>query len=118
MESCKCSCKCAQCICDPILICMVHCRLDCITIKLITQCKYVNGFFFFSGNVWVYSNTSKVQYTDNTQTSTYCNKTAYLFTFWTITVSYILIGVSCICGLLIACCTCVCGLAAFGLAKK
>ena len=76
--------------------------------------------WFIAGNVWVYSNYSKVQYDLTIGTSlasTYCDKTTYLFTFWTITVSYIITGLSCIIGVMICCCACVCGFAFFA-AKK
>jgi hypothetical protein len=48
-------------------------------------------FFNFSnlGNIWVYSINQTVQFTDPLSSSTYCDKTTYLFTFWTMTVTYI-----------------------------
>jgi len=50
------------------------------------------------GNVWVYSNFNNVDYVDE-NSSDYCHKTLYLYAFWVITASYILLGVfiSCAC---------------------
>ena len=74
-----------------------------VTWCYVMLCNLILFTFILKGNVWVYSNYSKVQYTDSTATSTYCDKTTYLFTFWIITVSYIVTGVSLICGLLSIC---------------
>lgn len=46
------------------------------------------------GNVWVFSKYSTVQYELNDSTSvksTYCDKTTYLFSFWTIITIYIIL---------------------------
>ena len=41
------------------------------------------------GNIWVFSNQTKVQYDTPTNITTYCDKTTYLFAFWSIIASYI-----------------------------
>jgi len=67
------------------------------------------------GNVWVYSNYNKVSY-DPTYTN-YCDKTLYLFSFWSITVGYIIAGAVCVIGLLIFCGVC-CGMCICACVKK
>ena len=68
--------------------------------------KYLKFFmlqiyiFFLKGNVWVFSNHSKVQYNDASSVSNYCDRTTYLFSFWIIVGPYILSAIS----LLIVCC--------------
>ena len=57
--------------------------------------------WFICGNIWVYSNAKSVQYTDSTDSSTYCNQMAFQFAFWLITIIYIVIVFSC----LLFCCT-------------
>lgn len=52
--------------------------------------------FFFSfllGNVWIYS-IYKPNYVKNTTSlESYCNKTLYLYAFWSTTLIYILVAV-------------------------
>lgn len=43
------------------------------------------------GNVWIYS-IYQPNYNKNTSVDPYCNKTLYLFAFWTTTLVYILLG--------------------------
>ncbi len=72
--------------------------------------------WFIVGNYFVYSVDSQVQYDPLVNPSTYCDKLVYLFAFWSITVTWILIGLSCFC-----CCGILCftlGVAAcFGASK-
>jgi hypothetical protein len=79
-----------------------------IIILLSTLASMFLFSWFFVGNVWIYSNYTKVQYT-NPNDLYYCNKTVYLFTFWTITVSYIIFGVAFILGICATCCSLCCG---------
>lgn len=58
--------------------------------------------WFIAGSVWVYSIYGKVNYDDETSIL-YCDKTAYLFTFILITITYALAALS----LLLCCCACV-----------
>ncbi|KAL4230548.1 hypothetical protein ACF0H5_010929 [Mactra antiquata] len=61
--------------------------------------------WFIAGNVWVYRTTDRSL---DPTASNYCDETLYLFAFWLITASYIMLGCvcSCICcgGILAACC--------------
>ncbi|XP_070554016.1 transmembrane protein 272-like [Ptychodera flava] len=60
--------------------------------------------WFIAGNVWIYR-TYEPSY-DDVNAADYCNKTLYLFSFWLLNVTYILIGLSCcigICGCCVAC---------------
>ena len=49
--------------------------------------------WFIAGNVWVFSKKSYVQYTDPTNTSTYCQQTLYSAAFGLIISTYIVVGV-------------------------
>lgn len=74
---------------------------------------------FIAGNIWVYKIKDTVSYDPNNSTnvtflleyangtdveSFYCNKTCYLFAFWSITAAYIFLGVA----LVICCIACLC----------
>ncbi|KAG7243440.1 hypothetical protein INR49_011897 [Caranx melampygus] len=60
--------------------------------------------WFIAGNVWIYS-VYQPNYDKNTpDPDSYCNKTLYLFAFWTTTLVYILLGLF----LLTGCCVLVC----------
>ncbi|KAL6464146.1 hypothetical protein MHYP_G00285370 [Metynnis hypsauchen] len=62
--------------------------------------------WFIAGNVWIYS---AYQPSYDPTSSNYCAKVLYLFSFWTTTLVYILLGAALVmgcCGLL---CMCVCG---------
>ncbi|XP_055053876.2 transmembrane protein 272 [Misgurnus anguillicaudatus] len=82
-------------------------------------CSVWNGLvctFLFcwliSGSVWIYS-IYPPNYNQTMTADLYCNKTLYLFAFWTTTVGYILLALF----LLIGCCCCV-GYCICGLAQK
>uniref|UniRef100_A0A3Q3H1V0 Si:dkey-19b23.12 n=1 Tax=Labrus bergylta TaxID=56723 RepID=A0A3Q3H1V0_9LABR len=54
----------------------------------------VSVFFFcwfIAGNVWIYS-IYEPNYNKTAPINTYCNKTLYLFAFWTTNANYILLG--------------------------
>ncbi|RNA22257.1 hypothetical protein BpHYR1_014704 [Brachionus plicatilis] len=68
--------------------------------------------WFITGNVWVYSKHRTVVY-DDPDSGLYCDKTLFLFTFWTITASYIMMGVSFIISIIAACCSCLCSICFF-----
>ncbi|XP_067879633.1 transmembrane protein 272-like [Heterodontus francisci] len=60
--------------------------------------------WFITGNVWIYR-IYEPDYIDKTSPN-YCDKTLYLFAFWTTTVTYILLGIALflgLCGLFCAC---------------
>ncbi|CAF0897145.1 unnamed protein product [Brachionus calyciflorus] len=72
--------------------------------------------WFITGNVWVYSKNGSVIYDIETSPN-YCDKTLYLFSFWTITVAYIMMGLSIIISIFMVCCACVCTACCFAKAK-
>ncbi|KAM4536669.1 transmembrane protein 272-like [Odontesthes bonariensis] len=61
--------------------------------------------WFITGNVWIYSIYEPNYNKNTTNVDPYCDKTVYLFAFWTTTLVYILIGFF----LFIGCCCCCCG---------
>ncbi|KAM9335187.1 transmembrane protein 272-like [Symphorus nematophorus] len=60
--------------------------------------------WFIAGNVWIYSIYKPNFNKATTDVDPYCDKTLYLFAFWTTTLIYILFGVFLLCG----CCTLFC----------
>ncbi|XP_059381377.1 transmembrane protein 272-like [Carassius carassius] len=66
----------------------------------------VSTFMFcwlICGSVWIYS-IYPPNYNQTVAGDPYCNKTLYLFAFWTTTLAYILIGLVVVLG----CCVCIC----------
>ncbi|XP_066925519.1 transmembrane protein 272-like [Clytia hemisphaerica] len=60
--------------------------------------------WFVAGNIWVYSKY-KPNYTPPPhQPFNYCNKTVYVFAFWVITTSYLMLGLICLCTCCLAAC--------------
>ncbi|RNA29176.1 hypothetical protein BpHYR1_037518 [Brachionus plicatilis] len=59
--------------------------------------------WFILGNYWVYSIYDKVQYDSLVDPETYCDKLCYLFSFWSITTTWILLGLSCLCSCVLVC---------------
>ncbi|XP_045067707.1 transmembrane protein 272 isoform X1 [Coregonus clupeaformis] len=95
--------------------------------NLVLVCTLWNGLldtflfcWFINGNVWIYSIyqpnynqtlTEKDPYQSNynqtlTEKDLYCNKTLYLFAFWTTTLNYLILLSLCV----VLCCCC-CGVA-------
>jgi len=64
--------------------------------------------WFICGNVWVYKIHKTVDMDDDTSED-YCSKLVYLFSFWSITAVYIIMGATCVIG-----CGCVCIMACLG----
>ncbi|XP_063320907.1 transmembrane protein 272-like [Pelmatolapia mariae] len=64
--------------------------------------------WFIAGNVWIYSIYQPNYIKNTTDVSSYCNKTLYLFAFWTTTLVYILVGLFFLCGSLVLMCSCLC----------
>lgn len=61
--------------------------------------------WFIAGNVWIYS-VYEPNYNKTVSRDVYCNKTLYLFAFWTTNMSYVLLGFLLFC----TCCPwCLCG---------
>lgn len=50
------------------------------------------------GNVWIYSIYQPNYNKNTTSVDPYCDKTLYLFAFWTTTLVYILLGLFLLCG--------------------
>uniref|UniRef100_A0A3Q3ISB3 Uncharacterized protein n=1 Tax=Monopterus albus TaxID=43700 RepID=A0A3Q3ISB3_MONAL len=70
-------------------------------------CSHVIHLFrfcwFITGNVWIYSIYEPNYIQAVNSTGTYCNKTLYLFAFWTTILEYISLGVCIYCW----CCLCI-----------
>ncbi|XP_070786040.1 transmembrane protein 272 [Enoplosus armatus] len=65
--------------------------------------------WFIAGNVWIYS-IYKPNYNKNTtNTDPYCDRTVYLFAFWTTTLIYILLGLFLVSGCCVLLCFFLCG---------
>lgn len=64
--------------------------------------------WFIAGNVWVYRTYKFVKY-DKDAGDDYCDKLLYLFSFWTITSSYIMMAAGCV-----LCCVCIICIAIVG----
>ncbi|CAN9509618.1 unnamed protein product [Ophioblennius macclurei] len=60
--------------------------------------------WFIAGNVWIYSIYQPDFQRNAINPDQYCNKTLYLFAFWSTTAGYIILGVFLVCG----CCSLVC----------
>ncbi|KAM9836925.1 transmembrane protein 272 [Aulostomus maculatus] len=60
--------------------------------------------WFIAGNVWIYSIYEPDYNKNTTNVDLYCNKTLYLFAFWTTTLVYILLLLF----LFVGCCVLVC----------
>ncbi|XP_071374793.1 transmembrane protein 272-like [Centroberyx affinis] len=65
--------------------------------------------WFIAGNVWIYSIYQPNYNETTTDVDPYCNKTLYLFAFWTTTLCYILLGVFLLCGCCVLVCFLICG---------
>nr|XP_057924953.1 transmembrane protein 272-like [Doryrhamphus excisus]XP_057924954.1 transmembrane protein 272-like [Doryrhamphus excisus] len=57
--------------------------------------------WFIAGNVWIYSIYEPDYYKNVTSLESYCDKTLYLFAFWTTTLVYILVGLVVVIGFLV-----------------
>uniref|UniRef100_A0A8C2EFI3 Uncharacterized protein n=1 Tax=Cyprinus carpio TaxID=7962 RepID=A0A8C2EFI3_CYPCA len=71
-----------------------------------TALSHIRAVFsniLFIGSVWIYS-IYPPNYNQTLAGVPYCNKTLYLFAFWTTTLGYIFLGGA----LLIGCCFCIC----------
>lgn len=73
--------------------------------------KFIDGVlnlflftWFIAGNIWVYSKYKPNPTPPPNDAMNYCNPTLYMFAFWVITASYILMGAICFC----ICCLGVC----------
>ncbi|XP_068164222.1 transmembrane protein 272 [Antennarius striatus] len=60
--------------------------------------------WFIAGNVWIYSIYQPDYVKNDTVPDRYCDKTMYLFAFWTTTLVYIFLGLF----LVVGCCVLVC----------
>ncbi|CAF0897128.1 unnamed protein product [Brachionus calyciflorus] len=84
-------------------------KVDTVIVSIISLIVGIVGMFqfawFITGNVWVYSKNGLVDYND-TQSASYCDQSLYLFTFWTINVAYIFMGIAILASILIPCIIC------------
>ncbi|XP_052458442.1 transmembrane protein 272 isoform X1 [Carassius gibelio] len=64
--------------------------------------------WMISGSVWIYS-IYPPNYNQTLARGPYCNKTLYLFAFWTTTLAYILLGVALFIGCSLCIRACICG---------
>ncbi|XP_055522310.1 transmembrane protein 272-like [Leucoraja erinacea] len=80
------------------------CKLDVIFKSVVSIFSVI---WFICGNVWIYT-IYPPDYNNKTSIS-YCDKTVYLFAFWTTTVIYILMGVTLVLGSCALVCACVLG---------
>ncbi|XP_040039094.1 transmembrane protein 272 [Gasterosteus aculeatus] len=65
--------------------------------------------WFIAGNVWIYSIYEPNYIKNSTSAEPYCDKTLYLFAFWTTTLLYIFLGLFLVCGFCVLFCFCLCG---------
>lgn len=81
--------------------------------RLCTTWNSLVSFFvfcwFIAGNVWVYRIYEPVYVQNATSGEPYCNKTVYLFAFWTITLIYILLLAFLVGGCCVLFCFFLCG---------
>ncbi|RVE60510.1 hypothetical protein OJAV_G00181540 [Oryzias javanicus] len=64
--------------------------------------------WFIAGNVWIYSIYEPNYNKNTTSTDLYCDKTVYLFAFWTTTLVYIIAGLLMVAGCCFLLCFCFC----------
>lgn len=64
----------------------------------LTKCGY------FAGSVWVYSIRGDYQH-EHPEQDNYCHNTLYMFSFWVLTVQYILVALTlfCMCAMSVIC---------------
>jgi hypothetical protein len=62
----------------------------CIVAVLVFSISLFLFAWFIAGNVWIFSVTKQVQFTDQTKLNSYCNSTFFHFSFWLIIVQYIM----------------------------
>ncbi|XP_061664573.1 transmembrane protein 272-like [Syngnathoides biaculeatus] len=65
--------------------------------------------WFVAGNVWIYSIYKPNYHKNVTSAEPYCDKTLYLFAFWTTTLVYIVVGLFVALGLVVLVCLYMCG---------
>ncbi|KAG7262399.1 hypothetical protein CRUP_024067 [Coryphaenoides rupestris] len=65
--------------------------------------------WFIAGNVWIYSIYEPNYDRNSTAVDPYCDRTLYLFAFWTTTLVYILLALFMFGGCCVLLCFCVCG---------
>ncbi|XP_031336933.1 transmembrane protein 272-like [Photinus pyralis] len=78
-------------------------KLDLAILSIIITILYIFSFvWMIVGSVWVYRiyEPNYIEIFNN-----YCNKTAYLLAFWTLTIRWIFIGLSIIAALITCCCS-------------
>ncbi|XP_044040429.1 transmembrane protein 272-like isoform X2 [Siniperca chuatsi] len=71
-----------------LLFCLIDCNVICFGSVFIFY-----FFWFFAGNVCIYAIYPLLPSYDKNTTQDYCNKTLYLFAFWTTNMTYVVFGV-------------------------
>uniref|UniRef100_A0A8C4GWA0 Si:dkey-19b23.12 n=1 Tax=Dicentrarchus labrax TaxID=13489 RepID=A0A8C4GWA0_DICLA len=74
----------------------------CATWNSLTSCFLF--CWFIAGNVWIYSIYEPNYNKNTTDVDPYCDKTLYLFAFWTTSLTYIFLGLALVC----SCCFTMC----------
>ncbi|XP_076581560.1 transmembrane protein 272 [Chaetodon auriga] len=81
--------------------------------RVCTAWNSLTSFFLFcwfiAGNVWIYSIYQPNYNKNTTSVEPYCDKTLYLFAFWTTTLVYILLGLFLLGGCTVLVCFYLCG---------
>ncbi|XP_070849732.1 transmembrane protein 272-like [Chaetodon trifascialis] len=65
--------------------------------------------WFIAGNVWIYSIYQPNYNKNTTSMEPYCDKTLYLFAFWTTTLTYIFLVSALVISCCVLVCSCLCG---------
>lgn len=65
--------------------------------------------WFIAGNVWIYSIYEPNYSKNSTNVEEYCNKSLYLFAFWTTNLFYIMLGLFLVGGFCVLFCSYLCG---------
>ncbi|KAA8579098.1 transmembrane protein 272 isoform X2 [Etheostoma spectabile] len=79
----------------------------CTAWNSLTSC-FLFGWFI-AGNVWIYSIYEPNYNKNTTSVEPYCDRTLYLFAFWTTTLVYILLGLFLVGGCCVLFCFFLCG---------
>ncbi|XP_004079865.1 uncharacterized protein LOC101165594 [Oryzias latipes] len=83
-------------------------QLSCLCTAWNSLTTFFLFCWFIAGNVWIYSIYEPNYNKNSNSTELYCDKTVYLFAFWTSTLVYILAGLLMFGGVCCLLCTCLC----------
>ncbi|KAI5609919.1 hypothetical protein C0J50_5591, partial [Silurus asotus] len=99
-------------LCLTLLSCLPFSQKDSPSLDLFCSIwnSLVSGFilcWFIAGSVWIYS-IYPANYNSTVVDIPYCNKTLYLFAFWTTTLAYIILALVFVGGFFFLICMCAC----------